>query len=558
MYESFFGLRKRPFAAAPDAEVLVETPAVAETIARLDRCVRHGRGVGVMTAAAGMGKTHLCHRFIRRYSGEFRVALLPNAGFPTRRGFLQAILAELDHPYQKLGETELRLELTSVAKSANAQTAGVILLLDEAHRYSDRILDEVRLVANLIENGEPLIRVILAGQPELEDKLADPGLSGLNERVGELVSLPKLTSEESRTYLRERTAFAGGTLESLFDEASVSLLVRACGGIPRCLNQLADHSLLLGYVAERRPIDESLVREALDDLKRLPLQWHDPLPESVGNVVRSSSSSMTSHTSDDAATDDVIEIGGLMDEDFGSSDLEDVSDAITEPQPRLTPPMLRDRPHASGPSPAPPALVERPATEEVRDRFAKIDAAEARRQWFETLECSTNASRATAVIAGASVVCETISDNDLSDGMSSNDPDLAGAEAIEVASAAPAVATITPPARPAANPLDTLDRIEPLLAELQADFAGTPPVQTRTSRRIDGGIGKIAEGRIELERLVASLEKSGTSAAEPTRPKAHQPPAPVTQRPHPASGVRSTSFSDLRRRQRGVGSGGTE
>ncbi|HEX6987026.1 MAG TPA: AAA family ATPase, partial [Planctomycetaceae bacterium] len=281
MYESFYGLRRRPFAAAPDAEVTVETPAVADAVERLDRCVRHGRGVGVLTAAAGMGKTHLCHRLARLWDGRFRTAILPNAGFPTRRGLLQAILAELDEPYQRLGETELRLELTAVAKAARSDSGGIVLLLDEAHRYSERLLDEVRLVANLVEGGEPLVRVVLAGQVELEDKLSDPSLAGLNERVGELVTLPRLTAEESRHYLRERASHAGSRLEDLFDPEAAELIVQACGGTPRCLNQLADHALLLGYVAERRPVGVGLVREALDDLKRLPLQWHDPLPSAV-------------------------------------------------------------------------------------------------------------------------------------------------------------------------------------------------------------------------------------------------------------------------------------
>src|SRR5690606_39181373 len=73
MYESFFGLRRRPFAASPDADVLVETAAVADAVERLDLCVRQGRGIGVLTAAAGMGKTHLCHRLARVWGADFRV-----------------------------------------------------------------------------------------------------------------------------------------------------------------------------------------------------------------------------------------------------------------------------------------------------------------------------------------------------------------------------------------------------------------------------------------------------------------------------------------------------
>jgi type II secretory pathway predicted ATPase ExeA len=524
MYESFYGLRKRPFAAAPDADVMVETPAVADVVARIDRCVRHGRGVAVMTAAAGLGKTQLCHHFLRRFGNDYHVALLPNASFPARRGFLQAILAELDQPFQKLGETELRLELTSVAKAASSNSNGVVLILDEAHRYSDKLLDEVRIVANLIENGEPLIRVILAGHVELEDRLAEPGLSGLNERVGELVSLMKLTAEESRAYLQERTSFAGGTLETLFDEASVALLMRACGGVPRCLNQLADHSLLLGYVAERRPVDESLVREALDDLKRLPLQWHDPLPENETDVVRLRSTDVASGSE---ATDNVIEIGGLIDDEFETSPglgtcIEFDPDSHQRFEEDSTLPAAPPAPQAR--------TAERPAMEPVLDRFARIDAAERKRQWFETLECSasprTPTSRDLEPIPAELYEVESYEEEQLE-------------------SPAASVATAAPEPRPASNPLTTLDRIVPLLAELEADF-GVTATRDSVARRVDGGTPRVSDARSELERLVAAL---GNTVIPPGSESRGMNPTNGLPRPIAKSGTRSTLFSDLRRKQ---------
>ncbi len=527
MYESFYGLRKRPFAAAPDAEVMVETPAVADVVARIDRCVRHGRGVAVMTAAAGLGKTQLCHHFLRRFGNDYHVALLPNASFPARRGFLQAILAELDQPFQKLGETELRLELTSVAKAASSDSSGVVLILDEAHRYSDKILDEVRIVANLIENGEPLIRVILAGHVELEDRLAEPGLSGLNERVGELVSLLKLTAEESRAYLQERTLFAGGTLETLFDEASVALLMRACGGVPRCLNQLADHSLLLGYVAERRPVDESLVREALDDLKRLPLQWHDPLPESTTDAIRLRP---TDAAADSEATDNVIEIGGLIDDEFEPSQ---GYGACTDFDPDSRERFVVDESPSPAAPPAPHARpAERPAMEPILDRFARIDAAERKRQWFETLECSATTTTPTASRDLEPIPIESY--------------DVESCQEEQHESRAASVATAAAEPRPASNPLTTLDRIVPLLAELEADF-GVASTRDSVARRVDGGTPRVSDARTELERLVAAL---GNSVIPPARESRGMNPTSASPRPIAKNGgARSTLFSDLRRKQ---------
>lgn len=389
MYESFYGLNRRPFAAAADADATVETPAVADAIARLDRCLRHGRGIGVLTAASGLGKTHLCHYLTQLWEPEFQVTLLANAGFPSGRGLLQAMLAELDQPYQGLKETELRIELKSVARRVKSQSAGLVLILDEAHRAADRLLEEIRLLANLIEAGEPLVRILLAGTTELEDRLADPALAGLNERVGELVALPRLTAIESRQYLAERATRAGGAIDDLFEAKAVELMIHACGGVPRCLNQLADHGLLLGSVAGRTTIDAALIREALDDLKRLPLQWQDPLPTAPPAVRDTISGLFDGH---DATAENIIEIGELSE---GSGPGSDVTSAELEIEPAAElPPELTssrfdvpgDRSEADGSIYATAfGGSAPPATEPIRDRFARLDADDAQRRWLEHL-----------------------------------------------------------------------------------------------------------------------------------------------------------------------------
>lgn len=495
MYESFFGLRKRPFAAAPDADVCVETPAVADAIRRLDLCVRQGCGVAVLTAAAGLGKTLLCQRLARGLGGAFYTVLLPNAGFPTRRGLLQAILAELGQPYQRLGETELRLELTAAARSARGDGRGLVLLFDEAHRYSERVLEEIRLVANLVEGGEPLVRIVLAGHVELEDKLADPALAGLNERVGELVTLPRLTADESRWYLRDRAVFAGAPLDSLFTPDAVELIVRACGGVPRCLNQLADHALLLGYVAERRPVGEGLVREALDDLKRLPLQWYDPLPTSAA----ASSAEDTGTFSIESEPSGVIEIGELSEADAGASDAFE----LPEPEPEAAieqAPTAEEVPARAEPSPPMPSRL---GSLTIVDRFARIDAAEASRRWFEALEESEREPSRTE----------------------------------QPEPAAPAARTATAE-RPAVNPLEILDRIEPLVAESLAEetFHLTPTGES------DAAVA-VAQ-RVSIDRFVAALEPVAiATSVAPSATTAAPAGEPRTERRY------STLFRDLRRRR---------
>ena len=410
MYESFYRLTQRPFAAAPDPTLVVETPAVADALTRLERCVRQARGVGVLSGVAGIGKTHLLHRLALRLEEEFGVIRVPNAGFPSPRGLLQCLLAACGEGYERLGETELRLRLTAAAINARATTRGIVLLLDEAHRYSDRLLEEVRLTANQIESGEPLFRVIVAGQIELEDRLAEGGQSGLNERIGELVTLPRLTAEESRAYLAIRAAQAEGDLDELFEAAAVDIMTQACGGIPRCLNQLADHALLLGSVAERSMVSERLVREALEDLKRLPLQWHDPRPAVTGRGGHGETGGEGEGAGE--SFDSVVEIGSLDGEDdydaeydvetFAESpanDWDEEQETFESEAPRGRA-IAEVQRQPEPPSPAPPV-------EPISDRFARLDATEAERRWLESWDETTKPDEAVVPPAGEEAI-ETV------------------------------------------------------------------------------------------------------------------------------------------------------
>ena len=398
MYASFYQLKHCPFVAGPDASLCVPTPAYMDALTRLERCIRQARGIGIVTGVAGIGKTHLLQSLDLRLRDDFGVIHVPNASFPSPRGLLQCLLAEFGESYERMSETELRLRLTAAAHDARSSTGGMVLLLDEAHRFNDRLLEEVRLISNFVFKGEPLFRIVLAGQVSLEDRLSEANQTGVNERIGEWVNLPRLTADEARHYLELRIEFADGMLETLFEPDAVDVIVQACGGIPRCLNQLGDHALLLGHVAERRSVSESLVREALDDLKRLPLQWLDPLPARSQVADKSTFTQFHPEPFPSAdSDDDIIEIGSLEDlsaegcsnapakpaDAWETLDSEDPGENPFEPPPRVR----EDRPERLH-SAEPPNVVnqpeEAPPLEYVSDRFARLDAEEAERRWLDS------------------------------------------------------------------------------------------------------------------------------------------------------------------------------
>lgn len=284
MYEEFFGLSRRPFAATPDADCFVPLETHQGVLDALAVCCERGQGIGVLTGGTGLGKTLVGLRLAFELQPTFSTVFLGHSAFSTRRALLQAILFELNRSFDRLGEQELRLELVAVLKSLRAEVRGLVLIVDEAHRLSPALMDEVRLLTLWSNGGEPIVRPVLIADAELEERLADPQLTPFNQRIGCHVDLAPLTQVQSREYLRAQLEFAGGRADEIFTEDALAFLTKAADGVPRCLNRLADHALLLAYVTECRPISVELVRQALDDLKQLPLQWNDPV--SGGTIYR--------------------------------------------------------------------------------------------------------------------------------------------------------------------------------------------------------------------------------------------------------------------------------
>ena len=277
MYEAYFGLRHRPFSPLPRVESFIPLAPVREPFEALVRCITQEQGIGVLTAPSGSGKSLVCRLLQHRFSDLRRTVLLTTARFPTRRALLQAILFELKHPFIGLSEQEARLRVLDLLQASPAPQNRMLLIIDEAHLLSSRGLEELRTLTDYEIAGTPCVSLILSGQLELEELLTEPEMNAFNQRVGCHVCIEPLTFEESAQYLRERLRYAGNDGLTIFTPEAVQLICSASEGNPRRLNQLSDHSLLLAYAEEQRPVDESIVRAALLDLRELPLHWNAPL-----------------------------------------------------------------------------------------------------------------------------------------------------------------------------------------------------------------------------------------------------------------------------------------
>ena len=278
MYEASFGLKRRPFAATPDATCFLSAGPIQAAFDELVVCVEQGQGIAVLTSPAGTGKTLLCERLRSELNNRFETVFLRHASFLTRRALLQTVLCELNHAYHHPSEQELRLELLPAIRALQPKREALVLICDEAHQLTDSLIEELRILADFAESGRPLVRLVLVGQLSLEEKLAQNSLEAFNQRIRAHVNLPTFDRTCSLDYIDYRLTWAGGRTDEIFTSEALDLIVRASDGIPRCINQLADHTLLLAFVAEQRPAGEELVREALNDLRQLPLHWNEPSP----------------------------------------------------------------------------------------------------------------------------------------------------------------------------------------------------------------------------------------------------------------------------------------
>ena len=286
MYDGCFGLHRRPFTSVPQADQYFPAGTIENARTTLARCIQRGEGAGLVIGPSGTGKTLLCLTLAEQFRRSFQVAMLASGRLSTRRALFQAILYELGRPYRHMDEGELRLAMVDYLTSGDDASRGMLLLVDEAHTLPLRLLEEIRLLSNIAQNGQPLVRLVLSGGAALEERFASPKLDSFSQRLSARCYLEVLNRTETQDYIRWQIDSAGGRGEEIFPEGACQSVFQATGGVPRLMNQVCDHALLLAYVAGRKTIEPANIEEAWADLQQLPTPWSGNAQKSdaVGNA----------------------------------------------------------------------------------------------------------------------------------------------------------------------------------------------------------------------------------------------------------------------------------
>ena len=269
---------ERVFPSYPQVQRYFPAASIEDARQRLGRAIERGDGPGLVIGGPGTGKSLLLQVLASQYHERFDVVLPACARLCTRRALLQAILFELGLPYRLRDEGDLRLSLLDHLLSREECPTGLLLLVDEAQTLSIALLDELRVLTNLVRGGMPRVRLVLAGSSVLEECFAHPELESFSQRLSARCYLGPFGREETTQFVRAQVAASSAPPDEIFAADAWEAIFEATDGVPRLINQLCDRALVDACTTSRSRIDRRVIQSAWADLQQLPTPWDTPAP----------------------------------------------------------------------------------------------------------------------------------------------------------------------------------------------------------------------------------------------------------------------------------------
>jgi type II secretory pathway predicted ATPase ExeA len=266
MYIESFKLRELPFRLSPDPQFLFLSRAHARAKAYMESTIWFTDGFVVITGEIGSGKTTLIESFLRQLDSDVVIAQI-NQTQVTAVEFLQSVLVQFGFSPFKMKKAELIATLNSFLIEQYAAGRKVLLIIDEAQNLSLKVLEEIRLLSGIESTKEKVLRIILAGQPELNEKMDSPELIQLVQRVRLRFHLGALSREDLRSYVKHRLEVAGADGREIFAEDTFPELYRYSGGVPRLVNTLCDTAMMAAFNEDRDVVTLKDVQSAVSELQ---------------------------------------------------------------------------------------------------------------------------------------------------------------------------------------------------------------------------------------------------------------------------------------------------
>ena len=308
MYEQTFNFSQRPFNVCPQAEDYFPGQSHQQAITSSRSCVDRRNGPATIIGAVGTGKSLAMQVIGEVYADQFDVVSIECSRMEQRSELLQSILFGMNLPFREMSEGELRLSLIDHLKNGNGNSNGILLLVDEADRLSIELLDELRLITNIVRQGRSQAQLVLAGSQRLEESLNDPRLASFNQRIASRSYLQNFSRDEVGDYIADHIGRVGGESDNVFEKEAVEQIARNSDGCPRVINQLCERALTRAAKEQSTMVTQEIVQHAWAELQNLPIPKSADAAAKVG-----------SDLSEGGSGESVIEFGSLDDDDQGSS-----------------------------------------------------------------------------------------------------------------------------------------------------------------------------------------------------------------------------------------------
>jgi putative secretion ATPase (PEP-CTERM system associated) len=264
-YLEHFKLKEQPFRLTPDPEFVYWSKQHARAKAYMESTIWLADGFVVITGEIGSGKTTLLQSFLGELDDNVVYAMVSQTQL-TPSQFLQAVLTEFGFKPFKQRKVELLDTLNMFLIDQYAKGKKVVLIVDEAQNLSKKVLEEIRMISGIETHKEKVLRIILAGQPELKDTLDSPEMKQLMQRVRLRFHVGPLDRREMREYIEHRLSIAGRKARDLIKDDAFDTIYRYTGGVPRLINTLCDTTLLCAFAEDASVITSREIKAAVEEL----------------------------------------------------------------------------------------------------------------------------------------------------------------------------------------------------------------------------------------------------------------------------------------------------
>jgi general secretion pathway protein A len=265
MYHKFFGLKENPFNINPDPRYLFMTRHTQEALACLIYGIQTRKGFVLLTGEVGTGKTTVVNKMLEWARQEnVATAFIFNPRL-NETEFFDFMMADFGISCESQLKSRILLKLSEWLLQRHQQGQRAVLVIDEAQNLPVEMLEEIRLLTNLETSKEKLLQIVLAGQPELEERLNLPELRQLRQRIILRAKTRPLTVLETHGYVTERLRIAGNSGGEIFTSDAIEAISRFSHGIPRVINLICEHALINAFVEQNRLIPDRIVQEVAHD-----------------------------------------------------------------------------------------------------------------------------------------------------------------------------------------------------------------------------------------------------------------------------------------------------